>query len=93
MYKHHHSRCSLRERRRHVQRRGPRNPGVAHTVSRGHAGGQPEPHADDFVQQIGAARLATWQMLYCGGSQPVVEALKDVERKYGVGLRVEKFDW
>ena len=57
------------------------------------SGGQPAPHTDDFVQRIGAARLATWQMLYCGGSQPVVEALKDVERKYGVGLRVEKFDW
>ena len=68
---------------------------VFRIATRGKAasGGQPAPHADDFVQQIGAARLATWQMLYCGGSQPVVEALKDVERKYGVGLRVEKFDW
>ena len=39
MYKHHHSRCGLLERRRHVQRRGPRNPGVAHVDDRREAGG------------------------------------------------------
>ena len=37
--------------------------------------------------------LATWQMLYCGGSQPVVDALEGIERTYGLRLRVEKFDW
>jgi hypothetical protein len=46
-----------------------------------------------FVTKIGAERLSTWQMLYCGGSQPVVEALQSVRRRYGVKLRVEKFDW
>ena len=30
MYKHHQLRCSLLERRRHVQRRGPSSPSVAH---------------------------------------------------------------
>ena len=42
---------------------------------------------------VGAAQLATWQMLYCGGSQPVVNALDDIYRKYGIKLRIEKFDW
>ena len=47
----------------------------------------------DFVRAVGVERLVTWQMLYCGGSQPVVDALESVEREYGVKLRVEKFDW
>ena len=34
-----------------------------------------------------------WQMLYCGGSHPVLDSLKDFKRKFGVGLVVEKFDW
>lgn len=32
-------------------------------------------------------------MLYCGGSQPVVNQLKEYERKFGVALEIEKFDW
>jgi len=48
---------------------------------------------DSFVKLVGADRLATWQVLYCGGSQPVVDSLKAVERSYGIKLRVEKFDW
>ena len=46
-----------------------------------------------FVERIGQARLATWQMLYCGGSQPVVDALRGIERDFRVQLRTEKFDW
>jgi len=34
-----------------------------------------------------------WKMLYCGGSQPVLNTLKDLERKFGINLAVEKFDW
>ena len=34
-----------------------------------------------------------WNMLYCGGSQPVLDQLKDFKRKFGIGLSVEKFDW
>ena len=37
--------------------------------------------------------FATWQMLYCGGSQPVVDALRGIERDFRVQLRTEKFDW
>ena len=46
-----------------------------------------------FVEAVGTERLATWGMLYCGGSQPVVDALKQIEMLYGIGLAVEKFDW
>ena len=38
-------------------------------------------------------RLRTWQMLYCGGAQPVVDALREISKRYGIKLRVEKFDW
>jgi len=48
---------------------------------------------DSFVRLVGAGRIATWQMLYCGGSQPVVDSLKAIELSYGLKLRVEKFDW
>ena len=34
-----------------------------------------------------------WSMLYCGGSQPVVDQLKDYRDKFGIGLSIEKFDW
>lgn len=62
-------------------------------------GSQPQPIAGmeaqekDFVESIGAEHLATWQMLYCGGSQPVVDVLVGIQRAYGVKLRTEKFDW
>ena len=34
-----------------------------------------------------------WSMLYCGGSQPVLDSLKTYKKKYGIELSVEKFDW
>jgi len=48
---------------------------------------------EEFLNQVSSEQLGTWQMLYCGGSQPVVEALASVQREYGIKLRVEKFDW
>ncbi|CAB9515447.1 NADPH oxidase 4 [Seminavis robusta] len=38
-------------------------------------------------------KLDTWQMLYCGGSAPVVESLEMINKKYGIDLKIEKFDW
>ena len=38
-------------------------------------------------------KLDTWQMLYCGGSAPVVETLEMINKKYGIDLKIEKFDW
>lgn len=48
---------------------------------------------DQFVETIRKQRLASWGMMYCGGSQPVVDALRQIEKRYGIGLSVEKFDW
>ena len=31
--------------------------------------------------------------MYCGGSQSDFDALRQIEERYGIGLRVEKFDW
>ena len=45
------------------------------------------------VELVGESRIAAWQMLYCGGSQAVVDALKDIRRQLGIKLNVEKFDW
>lgn len=37
--------------------------------------------------------MKTWQMLYCGGSAPVVSSLKKISSYYQIDLRIEKFDW
>ena len=34
-----------------------------------------------------------WSILYCGGSTPVVNQLKEYEKEFGIGLSIEKFDW
>ena len=34
-----------------------------------------------------------WSLLYCGGSQPVVDQLKKYKKEFGIGLSIEKFDW
>ena len=33
------------------------------------------------------------QLLYCGGSKPVLDDLKKYQHKFGIKLAVEKFDW
>lgn len=49
---------------------------------------------ETIVARLAAGgRLRTWQMLYCGGAQPVVDSLQAISRKHGIKLRVEKFDW
>jgi hypothetical protein len=37
--------------------------------------------------------LADWSMFYCGTSTPIVKSLRDIEKKYHIGLGIEKFDW
>ena len=48
-------------------------------------------HNHNDKKLVSATR--NWKMLYCGGSQPVLEILKDLERRIGIDLAVEKFDW
>jgi hypothetical protein len=45
------------------------------------------------LQGDGKFRAKNWNLLYCGGSQPVLDQLKDFKRKFRIGLSVEKFDW
>jgi hypothetical protein len=56
------------------------------------------PRKDEFgikrhLQGEGKFAARNWNMLYCGGSQPVVDQLKAVKHKFGISLSVEKFDW
>ena len=37
--------------------------------------------------------MVHWQMLYCGGSAPVVNSLNTINKTLGIDLKVEKFDW
>ena len=39
------------------------------------------------------ARLSRWEILYCGGAQPVVDALTKFSREFFISFRKEKFDW
>ena len=45
------------------------------------------------LQGEGKFAARNWNMLYCGGSQPVLDKLKAFGREFGIGLSVEKFDW
>jgi len=46
-----------------------------------------------YLQGDGKFAAKNWNLLYCGGSQTVLDQLKDFKRKFGIGLSVEKFDW
>jgi len=49
-------------------------------------------HESD-IAQIGPDALKKWQILYCGGSQPVVDSLSRISADLKVDFRMEKFDW
>ncbi len=40
----------------------------------------------------GEKPLEEWSILYCGGSKSIVKDLKDISKRYGIVLAVEKFD-
>eukprot|EP00811_Abedinium_folium_P010511 NODE_19724_length_830_cov_4.974395.p2 GENE.NODE_19724_length_830_cov_4.974395~~NODE_19724_length_830_cov_4.974395.p2 ORF type:complete len:96 (-),score=26.20 NODE_19724_length_830_cov_4.974395:126-413(-) len=44
-------------------------------------------------KQLGVDLNSTWEMLYCGGSQPVLDSLETISKKTGIHLSIEKFDW
>lgn len=46
-----------------------------------------------FEDAVDKSRLATWQILYCGGSQLVVNSLREISHRNGIAFRKEKFDW
>jgi hypothetical protein len=45
------------------------------------------------LQGDGKFSSKNWNMLYCGGSEPVLAQLRTYKHKYNIGLSVEKFDW
>jgi hypothetical protein len=46
-----------------------------------------------YLRGSGKFTAKKWNMLYCGGSEPVLAQLKAYKTKYSIGLSVEKFDW
>jgi len=55
-------------------------------------GDDPE-HADYFVKNLDEKLLATWGLLYCGGSKIIEEQLKLAAAEYGIELHAESFSW
>ena len=41
----------------------------------------------------GHHRLKAWQVLYCGGTQAIVDTLQRFSTEFGVAFKKEKFDW
>ena len=37
--------------------------------------------------------LKSWGIFYCGASAPIEKTLKKIEKKYGISLSIEKFEW
>jgi hypothetical protein len=37
--------------------------------------------------------LDDWSIFYCGNATPIVKSLRNIEKKYHIGLGIEKFDW
>ena len=37
--------------------------------------------------------MSTWGMMYCGGSQPVIETLKEISIDYRLDLHIDSFAW
>jgi Ca2+-binding EF-hand superfamily protein len=42
---------------------------------------------------ISPKAMKNWKLLYCGGSQPVVDALTAISTRIGIEFHTEKFDW
>jgi len=42
---------------------------------------------------ISPGAMKNWKLLYCGGSQPVVDALTAISARMGIEFHTEKFDW
>ena len=54
----------------------------------GNRGEQRIKHSD-----IPADCFEIWTLLYCGGSQPVVDTLQKIANKTGLKFKTERFDW
>jgi len=44
-------------------------------------------------EEFGKHRLKAWQVLYCGGTQAIVDTLQRFSNDFTVAFKKEKFDW
>ncbi|EED87425.1 predicted protein [Thalassiosira pseudonana CCMP1335] len=50
--------------------------------------------ADEFVRNLNKRLvLSTWGLLYCGGSKPVENTLRQISKEYNIALHPESFAW
>lgn len=54
---------------------------------------KPESRTSYYLSGDGKYSAKNWSLLYCGGSNPVLQQLKAYKHKHGITLSVEKFDW
>ena len=45
------------------------------------------------VKRLGSKILATWGIMYCGGSKPVITALRELSQDYDIDLHIDSFKW
>lgn len=45
------------------------------------------------VKRLSDHVMSTWGIMYCGGSQPVITALREISIDYNVDLHIDSFAW
>eukprot|EP00581_Thalassiosira_minuscula_P016601 CAMPEP_0183722588 /NCGR_PEP_ID=MMETSP0737-20130205/14497_1 /TAXON_ID=385413 /ORGANISM="Thalassiosira miniscula, Strain CCMP1093" /LENGTH=885 /DNA_ID=CAMNT_0025952781 /DNA_START=891 /DNA_END=3548 /DNA_ORIENTATION=+ len=45
------------------------------------------------VKRFGNDIMTTWGIMYCGGSKPVISALKDISCEFDIDLHIDSFKW
>ena len=45
------------------------------------------------VKRLDNNILATWGVMYCGGSKPVIASLRELSQEYNIDLHIDSFKW
>ncbi len=45
------------------------------------------------VKRLDSKILATWGIMYCGGSKPVITDLRELSQDYDIDLHIDSFKW
>jgi hypothetical protein len=45
------------------------------------------------VRKLDRKILKTWGVMYCGGSKPVIAALRELSQDYNIDLHIDSFKW
>lgn len=59
----------------------------------GEANAQSDREVQRYILKLDRSVINTWGILYCGGSQPVQDALTSISSKYKINLSCESFAW